>query len=299
MRLCACVIDVLLTLLAASLMGARPASSVSAGKPNTQAPQLEAQFINQVVAKVEKLLMVGSGNTESLQYEVFEPHVDLRPATRKRRRKRRRRRRHLEEGSGGDSADLSLELPAFGQTLRLDLGQTEELISSQFQVVEEGASNNSSGRRRRRDVSFRRGPTGRLVLLPGPRARDRPEQGGAIRLFGPEGPGGASRRDLLRVPPSTPWPAAATGRASAPEPPIPRRRRTSWPGRTHTNTCDAATAREVHGRTTEHVLSELPAGDWKSRRRRNRARRRVGGTFAVRQQRRPQEKPQGRGARPW
>ncbi|KAL1470983.1 hypothetical protein MTO96_023904 [Rhipicephalus appendiculatus] len=153
MRLCACVIDVLLTFLAASLLGARPASSVSAGKPNTQAPQLEAQFINQVVAKVEKLLMVGSGNTESLQYEVFEPHVDLRPATRKRRRKRRRRRRHLEEGSGGDSADLSLELPAFGQTLRLDLGQTEELISSQFQVVEEGASNSSSRRRRRRDVT--------------------------------------------------------------------------------------------------------------------------------------------------
>ncbi|XP_077549925.1 A disintegrin and metalloproteinase with thrombospondin motifs 18-like isoform X1 [Haemaphysalis longicornis] len=154
MRLCAFVDVILVLLTAASFLGPRAASSASAGKPNSQASQLEAQFINQVIAKVEKLLMVGSGNTEALQYEVFEPHVDLRPSTRKRRRKRRRWRRQLDEGGGADSADLSLELPAFGQMLRLDLGQSEDLISSQFQLLEEdGAANGTTARtRRRRDV---------------------------------------------------------------------------------------------------------------------------------------------------
>lgn len=277
MKLCACVIDVLLTFLAASLLGARPASSVSAGKPNAQAPQLEAQFINQVVAKVEKLLMLGSGNTEALQYEVFEPHMDLRPATRKRRRKRRRRRRHLEEGSGGGSADLSLELPAFGQTLRLDLGQTEELISSQFQVVEEGATNSSARRRRRRDVTSGEDLPDASCFYQG-HVRGIARSKAALSVC-------SGLRGLIELPGATYfvypiYPLASNGRRAGvsagattnatSSPHILARADTHKPLRC--GHCERG-SRPDNGTRSARV----PADDWKFRRRRTRTRRRVGG----------------------
>lgn len=94
------------------------AALVHAGRAPEQMPQVETQYINQVVAKVERLLMLGSGSGE-VKFEVFEPHPDVRPPSRKRRRRKRRRRRHLLD----EPPDLSLELPAFGHTLRLDLDQ--------------------------------------------------------------------------------------------------------------------------------------------------------------------------------
>lgn len=135
-------------LLTAAVFNMHASFVLAAGRPPEQIPQLGAQYINQVIAKVEKLLMVGSGNTDA-KYEVFEPHLDAKPPSRQRRRRRRRRRRHLLDGP----PDLSLELPAFGHTLRLDLDQSESLISNQFQLLEEGEFENST--RRRRDVSGR------------------------------------------------------------------------------------------------------------------------------------------------
>ncbi|XP_077499607.1 A disintegrin and metalloproteinase with thrombospondin motifs 18-like [Amblyomma americanum] len=285
MRLCACV-EVILVLLTASPFGLHPASSVSAGKPNSQAPQLEAQFISQVVAKVEKLLMVGAGNTEALQYEVFEPHVDLRPPTRKRRRKRRRRRRHLEDGGGGGGADLSLELPAFGQTLKLELGQSEELISSQFQLIEEDASNGStSRRRRRRDVTSGVDLPDASCFYQG-RVRGVPQSKAALSVC-------SGLRGLIELPDATffvypVYPLASNGRRgnaaatnATSSPHILARADRHRP--LNCGHCERGLRRPDNGTRAARV----PDGDWKwRRRRRTRNRRRVGPVAATNNRRR-------------